>query len=94
LSIKTPPHALTGLVRDGTLNPCRTIDLICGPGNYALYLASQGSDATGVESSSVTTTFVRKKAIIKGVKCRFIAEDFLDDLHDLEGAGTFDFAFD
>ena len=33
----SPPEELTGLVKDGTVRPCRAVDLGCGAGNYAIY---------------------------------------------------------
>jgi SAM-dependent methyltransferase len=48
---KTPPDALVKLVQGGKVRPCRTIDLGCGAGNYAIYLPGLGFEVTGVDSS-------------------------------------------
>jgi 2-polyprenyl-3-methyl-5-hydroxy-6-metoxy-1,4-benzoquinol methylase len=50
-NIEIPPKALVGLVESGRMQPCKTIDLGCGAGNYAIYLASAGFDVTGVDIS-------------------------------------------
>ena len=48
---ETPPDALVSLVKSGKISPCKTIDLGCGTGNYAMYLAGLGFDVTGIDSS-------------------------------------------
>jgi SAM-dependent methyltransferase len=91
-NVETPPEALVALVESGSIRPCRTIDLGCGAGNYAIYLAGLGFDVTGVDSSKTAIRIAEKNAREKGVRCRFIVADLLGDLHEL--SGTFDFAFD
>jgi SAM-dependent methyltransferase len=89
---ETPPDALVELVQSGNVRPCKTIDLGCGTGNYAIYLAGLGFDVTGVDSSRTAVTIATKNAQKKNVRCRFIAADLLGDLHEVND--TFDFAFD
>jgi cyclopropane fatty-acyl-phospholipid synthase-like methyltransferase len=91
-NIETPPDALVELVQGGKVRPCKTIDLGCGAGNYAIYLAGLGFDVTGVDSSPKAITIAGENAKKRGVRCRFIAADLLGDLHEVPG--TFDFAFD
>ena len=91
-NIETPPDALVELVRTGKVAPCRTVDLGCGAGNYAIYLAGMGFDVTGVDSSPTAIRFAREKAERLGVACRFVVADLLGDL--LEVQGNFDFGFD
>jgi len=89
---ETPPDALAGLVQKGIVRPCRTIDLGCGAGNYAIYLAGLGFDVTGVDSSPTAIKIARENAEKRGARCRFIVADLLGDLHEVED--TFDFAYD
>jgi len=91
-NIETPPDALVGLVRTGKVKPCRTIDLGCGAGNYAIYLAGMGFDVMGVDSSPTAIRFAREKADRVGVTCSFVIADLLGDLHEVQG--KFDFGFD
>jgi len=91
-NIETPPDALVELVQGGTIRPCRTIDLGCGTGNYALYLAGLGFDVTGVDSARTAITIATENAKKKNISCRFIVADLLGDLHEVQG--TFDFAYD
>jgi len=87
-----PPDALVELAESGRVKPCRTVDLGCGAGNYAIYLAGLGFDVTGIDSSPTAISLARKKAQERGTRCRFIVADLLGDLHELRE--TFDFAYD
>lgn len=89
---ETPPKALVQLVESRNVRPCRTIDLGCGAGNYAIYLAGLGFDVTGVDSSPTAIRIAGEHARERGARCRFIVADLLGDLHEV--SGTFDFAYD
>jgi SAM-dependent methyltransferase len=89
---ETPPDALVELVQSGKVRPCKTIDLGCGTGNYAIYLAGQGFEVTGVDSSPTAIKIATENAQRHGVRCRFIVADLLGDL--LEIKETFDFGYD
>jgi SAM-dependent methyltransferase len=89
---ETPPEALVELVRGGKVKPCRTIDLGCGAGNYAIYLAGMGFDVTGVDGSPTAIAIARESAERKGVRCNFIVANLLGDLHEVQG--QFDFVYD
>lgn len=91
-NVETPPAVLVELVQSEKIKPCKTIDLGCGAGNYAIYLAGKGFDVTGVDISSVAIKHARENALKKGVKCRFLVTDLLGDLHEIDE--TFDFAYD
>jgi SAM-dependent methyltransferase len=89
---ETPPEALVALVRDGKIRPCTTIDLGCGAGTYAIYLAGLGFDVTGVDSSPAAIKIAEDNAKKRGARCRFVVADLLGNLHEV--SGTFDFAYD
>jgi SAM-dependent methyltransferase len=91
-NIETPPAALVELVESGNVKPCKTIDLGCGAGNYAIYLASAGFDVTGVDISQTAIKLANENAKRKGVKSAFLVVDLLGDLIDIKEA--FDFAYD
>jgi 2-polyprenyl-3-methyl-5-hydroxy-6-metoxy-1,4-benzoquinol methylase len=46
--ISRPATDLKQQVENGTLRPCRVVELGCGPGNDAVYLASRGFDVTAI----------------------------------------------
>ncbi len=91
-NIEEPPGALVRLVERGQVFPCRTIDFGCGAGNYAVWLARQGFEVTGIDISPSATDLARKNAARQGVACTFIVADVLKDLREVEG--PFDFGFD
>lgn len=87
-----PPDALVHLVETRTVLPCRTIELGCGAGNYAVYLASRGFEVTGVDISKTAIEIARRNALEKQVNCDFVVADVLGELSEIKG--TFSFAFD
>jgi SAM-dependent methyltransferase len=91
-NIETPPETLVRLVESGRVLPCRTVDFGCGAGNYAVWLATQGFDVTGIDISPSAIALARKTAERQGVSCTFIIADVLGDLREVQG--LFDFAFD
>jgi SAM-dependent methyltransferase len=88
----TPPDVLVDLVQSGKIRPCRTVDLGCGAGNYAIYLAGRGFDVTGVDSSPTAIRIATENARKQGAACRFIVADLIGDLYEIQE--SFDFAFD
>lgn len=89
---ETPPPALVELVESGTVKPCKALDLGCGTGNYAIYLAQKGFEMTGVDFSASAIKRAKEKARKKGAGCRFLVADVVNGLDNLEE--TFDFAYD
>jgi SAM-dependent methyltransferase len=89
---EAPPEAIVELVEGGRVRPCRAIDLGCGAGNYAIWLAQKGFDVTGTDSSPTAIGIAREKAERLGVPCRFVVADLLGDLHEIRD--TFDFGYD
>jgi SAM-dependent methyltransferase len=89
---ETPPDALVRLVQEGVVRPCKTVDLGCGAGTYAVYLAGLGFEVTGVDSSPTAIRIAGENAKKRGARCRFVVADLLGDLYEM--TGTFDFAYD
>lgn len=82
---------LVSLVESGRIKPCRTIDLGCGAGTNAIYLAQHGFDVTGVDYAKAAIEKARSRAKGAGVQVNFI----VDDLTNLRCvSGTFDFLLD
>ena len=91
-NIEEPPDALLELVESGRVRPCKTIDLGCGAGNYAIYLANKGFEVTGVDISPTAIKIAKENAKRKGAEINFLVADVLGDLEELKE--TFDFAYD
>ncbi|MFC1529935.1 class I SAM-dependent methyltransferase [Gemmatimonadota bacterium] len=91
-NLEQPPAILTGLVSSGRIEPCRAVDLGCGAGNYAVWLATLGFTMTGLDFSEAALELARQLADSRGVDCRFEVCDMTGPADDFES--EFDFAFD
>lgn len=82
---------LDRLLREGLIERGRAIDLGCGVGEEALYLAQRGFEVTGLDISTAAIRLARRRAATVGAEVAFE----VDDLTALEGTyGTFDLLVD
>ena len=91
-NFESPPDVLVDLIGSAKVKPCKTIDLGCGTGNYAIYLASRGFEVTGVDISPTAIKIAKENAKKKGIKCNFVVANVLGDLFEVKE--KFDFAFE
>jgi SAM-dependent methyltransferase len=84
------PH-LVEFVRSGAVAPGGALDVGCGTGTNALWLAKHGFEVIGIDVASVAIEKARKKAAGTQRRCRFERMDFLND--EVPG-GPFGFVFD
>lgn len=70
-----PRAELVDLVTTGRIPPGRAIDLGCGTGANAMFLAEHGFDVTGVDFSPVALAAARRAAARQGVRVRFVQAD-------------------
>jgi SAM-dependent methyltransferase len=86
-----PDQQLVELVENGRIPPCRAIDLGCGTGRNALFLAQHGFEVTGVDFASSAIAKANQKAETSDLKVEFL----VDDLMNLQNInGSFDFLVD
>ena len=91
-NMSEPPRLLIDAVDSNMIEPCRVIDLGCGAGNYAVWLALKGFDVTAVDLSRQAIRHAEALAARHDVTCRFVVADLLGDRSELpEG---FDLAID
>jgi len=62
----------------GDLRPGRVLDLACGEGRNAVWLAEQGWQVTGVDFSDVALDKARELAASRGVRIDWAQADLLD----------------
>ncbi len=86
-----PREELVGLVESGRITPCRAIDLGCGTGSSAIFLAQQGFDVTGVDFAAPAIDKARTRAAAAGVAVTFVMDDLTNLRH---VTGAFDFLVD
>lgn len=89
---ESPSEILVDLVRSGKVPPCRAVDLGCGAGTNAIFLAGAGFEMTGLDISPRAIEMAQDRAAQKGVRCTFLVADLLGDLQGIPAG--FDFAYD
>jgi SAM-dependent methyltransferase len=82
---------LMRVVQDENIRPCHSIELGCGTGTNAIWLAQRGFEVTGVDLVPQAIERAKQRAAEAGVSIRFFAADLLA-LPDL--GEPFDFLFD
>ncbi|MGD2156962.1 MAG: class I SAM-dependent methyltransferase [Anaerolineales bacterium] len=82
---------LISLVDGGRIKPCRAIDLGCGTGANAIYLARKGFEVTGVDYAKAAINKAKARAMEANVQVEFIVDD-LTNLRQV--SGKFDFLLD
>jgi SAM-dependent methyltransferase len=85
-----PDPALVATVEAGTIPAGRALEVGCGTGTNALWLAEHGFNALGVDVSPLAIDRARAKMGDASIACRFEVLDFLKDRPE----GPFDFVFD
>lgn len=86
-----PNEHLVEFVRTHSLARGRALDIGCGTGTNALWLAGQGLTVLGVDISPIAVGRARAKATDPSLDCRFENTDFLSQNID---AAPFGFVFD
>jgi SAM-dependent methyltransferase len=89
-----PDHRLVELVEGpGRLPPGHALDLGCGTGRNAIYLAAHGWDTVGVEMAGYAVDVARGKAVAQGVPARLVQGD-VTRLPDLDIGKAFNLFMD
>jgi SAM-dependent methyltransferase len=87
-----PSSELQRVVAAVPIRPGRALEIGCGMGGNAIWLAQQGFDVTAFDLSSVAVARARQRADEAGVRVSFLAADVLNLPAEL--VGPFDFVFD
>jgi SAM-dependent methyltransferase len=86
-----PDKEFIELIEKKKLIPNQVLDVGCGAGTDAIYLASKGCEVTAIDISHEVIRIAQKRAKKAGVKVNFIADDFMKTEIDGE---SFDFIND
>lgn len=86
-----PDQELIDLIENKKIKPNSVLDVGCGAGTDAIYLASKGCKVTAIDISHEAIRIARERAEKAGVRINFIAGNFLDEEFQNE---SFDFIND
>ena len=86
-----PDVHLVEFIRSGSVDAGRALDVGCGTGTNAIWLAGQGFSVQGVDLAPLAIEKARAKAAEAKLDCHFEQLDFLNDKF---AEGHFDFVFD
>lgn len=75
----TPDVNLIDLVEQRPISKCKALDVGCGTGNNAIWLAQQQFEVTGCDISQTAIEEAKEKASTSNINCSFIVADFLND---------------
>jgi len=86
-----PSAELAAVLDSGVIQPCRALELGCGAGTNAVYLAQRGFSVTAVDLSAAA--IARAQGLARDE--RVVADFLVDDVCNLHAAlQDFDFVFD
>jgi methyl halide transferase len=88
--IGRPDHNLVSWMSTQALKPRRILDLGCGHGDNAIWLAQQGFEVTATDISDTAVSQAKERAKNLGVNIHFCINNAIDDLP----IGPFDLVFD
>ncbi|MCA1053784.1 class I SAM-dependent methyltransferase [Rossellomorea aquimaris] len=86
-----PDELLVSIHKDGIITKGKALELGCGPGRNAIYLAENGWEVDAVDISMTSLQWGEERALEKGVSVNFI-HDNIFKMHVEEGA--YDLVFD
>jgi 2-polyprenyl-3-methyl-5-hydroxy-6-metoxy-1,4-benzoquinol methylase len=66
--VETIPDWFKGVIKSKWIKPCKTMDVGCGIGNFANYLAENGFEVTAIDFVSKVIAIAKKKFSHKNLK--------------------------
>ena len=86
-----PDFNLVEVVESWPVNACKTLEIGCGTGTDAIWLAKQGFNVTAIDAVDLPINLANEQARKEGVNCTFMVKDFFKD--EIPG-DPFQFIFD
>jgi SAM-dependent methyltransferase len=87
-----PSEEMVRVLAETNIVPCRAVELGCGTGTNAVWLAQRGFDVTAIDISPLALAQAQRRAADAGVRVRFLQANVLAPSPEL--TGPFDFLFD
>lgn len=72
-----PAAELVTLIESGVVEKGAALDICCGSGNNAIYLAKHGFTCHGIDISPTAISYARQKASKAGVRCALVTGNTL-----------------
>lgn len=73
-----PRTVLVELVEKGLIRKGKALDICCGAGTNAVYLANKDFQVTGIDVSSKAVEYAKEKAKQANIKIKFMVQNFLE----------------
>jgi len=89
--LERPDSNLIEFVKNENILPCKTLEIGCGTGSNAIWLAQNKFDVTGIDFSSLAIEKAKVKSQKQGVEIQFHVKDFFEPP---KGEIHFEFIFD
>ncbi|TKC18033.1 class I SAM-dependent methyltransferase [Robertmurraya kyonggiensis] len=89
--VNAPDENLVSYFDQGFFHSGRALELGCGPGRNAIYLAENGFSVDAVDLSEEGISWGRERAIEKNIQVNFINKSIFDLEHE---KGTYDIVYD
>ncbi len=86
-----PDNNLVNLIKEENIPPCKALEIGCGTGSNAIWLAQNGFDVKGLDFSNLAIQKAEEKTLESNVKIEYASGDFLNDTH---GDASYGFSFD
>jgi SAM-dependent methyltransferase len=86
-----PDFNLIETIQKWKIEPCKTLEIGCGTGTDAIWLAEENFEVTAIDVSPIAIDMAMANANKVGADCHFRVKDFLSESLDI---GPFDFVFD
>src|SRR5689334_1638731 len=80
--IGEPDFNLIHTVTTTLIHPCKALEIGCGTGDNAIWLAQQEFEVVAVDSSPIAIEQAKAKAAKAGAKCDFLVLDVFEDYVD------------
>ena len=88
---RRPSAELAAVLESGLIQPCRALELGCGTGTNAIYLAQRGFSVTAIDLATAAIERAKRRAREQAVCVDFLVDDLCDLQSPLEPC---DFVFD
>lgn len=86
-----PDFNLIETIHEWKIAPCKTLEIGCGTGTDAIWLAEENFEVTGIDVSPIAIEFALANAKKVGADCHFRVKDFFSESL---GNAPFDLIFD